>query len=132
MRKIAPIILLTDADILSRHAIAYNLRANGHTVFEAANLKEAQIVIRQFPRRIELVLCDETKLVESGISELIRCADSASLLVNLRFLAGFEAVVRAAVALSNNGNTSQEKQDFDLLVSYILYVKAKQSNNTSN
>ena len=132
MRKIAPIILLADADILSRHAIAYYLRASGHTVFEAANLKEAQIVIRQFPRRIELVLCDETKLVESGISELIRCADSASLLVNLRFLAGFEAVVRAAVALSNNGNTSQEKQDFDLLVSYILYVKAKQSNNTSN
>lgn len=132
MLEIAPIILLADADILSRHAIAYYLRARGHTVFEAANLKEAEIVIRQFPRRIELVLCDETTLGGNGMSELIRCADRDPLLVNLRFLAGFEAVVRAAVALSNNGNTSQETQDFDLLVSYILYVKAKLSKKTSN
>ena len=59
-------------------------------------------------------------------------AHSNQLLVAIRFLAEFEAVVRAAVELSNTGNRSQDTQDSDLLVSYILYVKAKLRNKILN
>lgn len=47
MRETSPIISSADSDILSRHAIADYLRACGHTIFEAANLKEAQSVIER-------------------------------------------------------------------------------------
>ena len=128
----APTILLADAQILSRHAIADYLRSRGYTVLEAANLDEAQIIIGSYALNIQLVLCDVTSSGENGIPELIQCADNNHLLLNLRFLAGFEAVARAAVGLSKSGDTKKDNKDLDLLVSYIRYAKAQLSYRLSH
>lgn len=54
----APAILIVDSDIVVRHVIADYLRSCGYTVLEAANGREAQIILEIEAERTSVVLAD--------------------------------------------------------------------------
>lgn len=54
----ASVILVVDSDIIVRHVVADYLRGCGYTVLEAANGREAQIILEVEAERVEVVLAD--------------------------------------------------------------------------
>ncbi len=56
----APIVLLVEADIIVRHALAEYLRECGFTVFEAIDGEEARTALSSREIKIDVVLADMT------------------------------------------------------------------------
>lgn len=59
-------ILLVDADILVRTPLANYLRECGYQVIEAADASEAQVLLKDTPQSIDIVLVDAGTGNESG------------------------------------------------------------------
>src|SRR5271165_6240188 len=118
-------ILVVDAEVLVRFAIADYLRECGYRVIEAASGEEAGLVIVQMDLKICVVLCDaalEGKISAFDLARLIRSQKPEIAVI----LAGSPAKSsQAAAALCDEGPNLARPYEPQLVADRIKRLLAK-------
>lgn len=118
-------ILLVDADVVVRHAIAEYLRHCGYAVTEAATSDEAVTVLSDGQIRIDAVLCDVA--IAGALSGFELCIWVKENRRGLNFIlsGSVPAAAGAAAELCEQGPQLARPYDPDSVVEHIKNLLAK-------
>jgi DNA-binding NtrC family response regulator len=123
-------ILIVDADVLVRYAIADYLRGCGYRVLEAGSGEEAQLIIEKSGIKIDAVLCQATPPGDTNgfsLSHWIKAKLPGAPVI----LAGTPAgAATAAAKLCDQGPLLARPYDPAIVVDYIRRLFAKRNRNS--
>ena len=117
-------VLIVDADIVSRHAIADYLRHCGYAVVEAANTDEALIALGEPTLSIDVIVCDIAAIgVRSGF-ELANWVRHNRPELEVRLAGTLESTVSTAAELCETGPHLARPYEPEAVVDYIKRLRA--------
>lgn len=118
-------IMVVDADVLVRHAIADYLRSCGYGVIEAASSDEAVAVLSHSETALSAMLCDVQIGGTMGGFELARHARTARPGLKVVLAGSIEASANSAADLCEHGPHLARPYDPQGVVDYIKRLLAK-------
>ena len=124
LRSAVDAILIVDADVLSRHAIADYLRHCGYAVVEAANTDEAFLALREPTLSIDVIVCDIAAIGERTGFELAGWVRENRPELEVRLAGTLEKVVSTATELCENGPHLARPYEPEAVVDYIKRLRA--------
>jgi len=116
-------ILIVDADIVSRHAIADYLRHCGYAVVEAANTDEALIALRESTLSIDVIVCDIAAIGARSGFELASWVRENRPELEVRLAGTLEKAVNTAVELCESGPHLARPYEPEAVVDYIKRLR---------
>ena len=117
-------ILIVDADILSRHAIADYLRHCGYAVVEAANTDEAFLALEETTLSIDVILCDIATLPSASGFELATWVRQNRPELEVKLAGGVEKAAQAATDLCEVGPHLKRPYEPEAVIDYIKRLRA--------
>ena len=123
-----PCVLLVDAEELVRTPLAQYLRECGYRVLEAINAKEAQRLLSEGSRTIDIVLADNQTLGAGGFAfaAWVRQNKRGVRVVSVGTLAG---AVRAAGELCEEEPPIRKPYDHQIVLDRIRRLLAERDRN---
>jgi CheY-like chemotaxis protein len=120
-------VLVVDADILSRHAIADYLRHCGYVVVEAVNTDEALIALGEPSLRVDVILCEvQANGTRSGF-ELASWVRQNRPELEVRITGSLPNAAAAAAKLCEAGPHLAKPYEPQAVVDYIKQLRAARS-----
>ena len=119
-----PSILIVDADILSRHAIADYLRHCGYAVVEAANTDEAFLALEEPTLSIDVIVCDIAALPSAHGFELATWVRQNRPELEVKLAGGVEKTVQVATELCEVGPHLKRPYEPEAVVDYVKRLRA--------
>ncbi len=117
-------VLIVDADIVSRHAIADYLRHCGYAVVEAANTDEALIALGESTLSIDVIVCDIAAIGERSGFELASWVRENRPELEVRLAGTLEKAVSTAAELCESGPHLARPYEPEAVVDYIKRLRA--------
>ena len=112
-------VLIVDADIVSRHAIADYLRHCGYAVVEAANTDEALIALSESTLSIDVIVCDIAAIGARSGFELASWVRENRPELEVRLAGTLEKAVNTAAELCESGPHLARPYEPEAVVDYI-------------
>jgi CheY-like chemotaxis protein len=123
LHSTADAILIVDADVLSRHAIADYLRHCGYAVVEAANTDEAFLALREPTLSIDVIVCDIAAIGEHSGFELASWVRENRPELEVRLAGTLEKVVSTATELCESGPHLARPYEPEAVVDYVKRLR---------
>ena len=120
-------ILIVDADILSRHAIADYLRHCGYAVVEAASTNEAFLALDEPTLAIDVIVCDIATLPSAEGFELATWVRKNHPDLEVKLAGGVEKVAQVASDLCEAGPHLKRPYEPEAVIAYIKRLRASRS-----
>lgn len=120
-------ILIVDADIISRHAIADYLRHCGYSVVEAASADEAYTALLEPTLSIDVILCEVATLGPQSGFELATWVKANRPELEVKLAASVEAAADDAADLCESGPHFARPYEPEAVVDYIKRLRASRS-----
>lgn len=120
-------ILIVDADIVSRHAIADYLRHCGYAVVEAANTDEAYTALLEPRLSIDVILCDVSALGSRSGFELATWVRANQPELEVRLAAGVEVAAQSAAELCEIGPHLKRPYEPAAVLDYVTRLRASRA-----
>lgn len=120
----ADAILIVDADVLSRHAIADYLRHCGYAVVEAANTDEAFLALREATLSIDVIVCDIAAIGKRSGFKLASWVKENRPELEVRLAGTLEKIVSTATKLCESGPHLARPYEPEAVVDYIKRLRA--------
>ena len=117
-------ILIVDADIVSRHAIADFLRHCGYAVVEAANTDEALIALGERTLSIDVIVCDIAAIGARSGFELATWVRQNRPELEVRLAGTLESAASTAAELCETGPHLARPYEPEAVVDYIKRLRA--------
>ena len=117
-------ILIVDADIVSRHAIADFLRHCGYAVVEAANTDEALIALSERTLSIDVIVCDIAAIGARSGFELATWVRQNRPELEVRLAGTLESAASTAAELCETGPHLARPYEPEAVVDYIKRLRA--------
>lgn len=117
-------VLIVDADVVSRHAIADYLRNCGYAVVEASNTDEALIALREPALSIDVIVCDIAAIGARSAFELANWVRQNRPELQVRLAGTLESVVSTAAELCESGPHLARPYEPEAVVDYIKRLRA--------
>lgn len=117
-------ILVVDADVLSRHAIAEYLRHCGYGVVEAANTDEAIIAVQDSSLSIDVIVCDIAAIGAKSGFEFASWVREHRPELEVRLAGTLEKIVSTATNLCESGPHLKRPYEPEAVVDYIKRLRA--------
>ena len=117
-------ILIVDADVLSRHAIAEYLRHCGYGVVEAANTDEALIAVQDRSLGIDVIVCDIAAIGAKSGFELASWVQANRPELEVRLAGTLDKIVSTATELCESGPHLKRPYEPEAVVDYIKRLRA--------
>lgn len=122
--KPVPSVLIVDADIISRHAIADYLRHCSYAVVEAATIEEAFVALEEPTLSIDVILCDVSGDGSKGGFELASWVRTNRPELEVRLAGGTEKAAQTAAELCESGPQLRRPYDPAAVIDYITRLRA--------
>lgn len=119
-----PSILIVDADILSRHAIADYLRHCGYAVVEAANTDEAFLALDEPTLSIDVIVCDIAALPAANGFELSSWVRQNRPELEVKLAGGVEKAAQVAAELCEVGPHLKRPYEPEAVIDYVKRLRA--------
>jgi CheY-like chemotaxis protein len=119
-----PSVLIVDADIISRHAIADYLRRCSYAVVEAATVDEAFVALKEPSLSIDVILCDVSGEGSKGGFELASWVRINRPELEVRLAGGTEMAAHTAAELCESGPQLRRPYDPSAVIDYITRLRA--------
>ena len=116
-------VLIVDADIVSRHAIADYLRHCGYAVVEAANTDEALIALREPTLAIDVIVCDIAAIGTRSGFELASWVKDNRPELEVRLAGTLEKAVSTAAELCESGPHLARPYEPEAVIDYIKRLR---------
>lgn len=120
-------VLIVDADILSRHAIADYLRHCGYAVVEAVSTDEAFLALNEPKLAIDVIVCDIATLPSVDGFELATWVRQNRPELEVRLAGGAEKVAQVASELCEVGPHLKRPYEPEAVIDYIKRLRASRS-----
>lgn len=120
-------ILIVDADILSRHAIADYLRHCGYAVVEAANTDEAFLALDEPTLSIDVIVCDIAALPSAQGFELATWVRLNRPELEVKLAGGVEQAAQVAAELCEVGPHLKRPYEPEAVIDYVKRLRATRS-----
>lgn len=117
-------VMIVDADIVSRHAIADYLRHCGYAVVEAANTDEALIALREPTLSIDVIVCDIAAIGARSGFELASWVRQSRPELEVRLAGTLEGAASTAAELCESGPHLARPYEPEAVVDYIKRLRA--------
>ena len=117
-------ILIVDADILSRHAIADYLRHCGYGVVEAANTDEAFLALSEPKLSIDVILCDIATLPSATGFELATWVRMNRPELEVKLAGGVGKTAQTAAELCEVGPHLKRPYEPEAVIDYVKRLRA--------
>ena len=117
-------ILVVDADVLSRHAIAEYLRHCGYAVVEAANTDEAIIAVQDRSLSIDVIVCDIAAIGARSGFEFASWVRENRPELEVRLAGTLDRIVNTATELCESGPHLKRPYEPEAVVDYIKRLRA--------
>lgn len=117
-------ILIVDADIVSRHAIADFLRHCGYAVVEAAHTDEALIALGERTLSIDVIVCDIAAIGALSGFELATWVRQNRPELEVRLAGTLESAASTAAELCETGPHLARPYEPEAVVDYIKRLRA--------
>ena len=117
-------ILIVDADILSRHAIADYLRHCGYEVVEAANTDEAFLALKEPTLSIDVIVADIATLPSADGFELAAWVRQNRPELEVKLAGGVEKAAHVAAELCEVGPHLKRPYDAEAVIDYVKRLRA--------
>jgi CheY-like chemotaxis protein len=117
-------VLVIDADIVSRHAIAAYLRRCGYAVVEAANTDEAMRALGEPSLAIDVILCDVGAIGTQSAFELATWVRANRPELEVRLAGSIQVAAHTAADLCENGPHLARPYEPQAVVDYIKKLRA--------
>jgi CheY-like chemotaxis protein len=118
-------VLIVDADIVARHAIADYLRHCGYAVVEAANTGEALIALKEPSLSIDVIVCDIAAIGSKPGFELARWVREHRPELEVRLAGTLESAVSTASELCESGPHLARPYEPEAVIDYIKRLRAR-------
>lgn len=119
-----PSVLIVDADILSRHAIADYLRHCGYAVVEAANADEAFLALSEHSLSIDVIVCDIATLPSAKGFELATWVRQNRPELEVKLAGGVEKAAQVATELCEVGPHLKQPYEPEAVIDYVKRLRA--------
>ena len=120
-------ILIVDADILSRHAIADYLRHCGYAVVEAANADEALFALGELTLSIDVIVCDIATLPSANGFELATWVRQNRPGLEVKLAGGVEKAAQLATELCEVGPHLKRPYEPEVVIDYVKRLRASRA-----
>ncbi len=117
-------VMIVDADIVSRHAIADYLRQCGYAVVEAANTDEALVALREATLSIDVIVCDIAAIGARSAFEFASWVRKNRPELEVRLAGTLESAVSNAAELCESGPHLTRPYEPEAVVEYIKRLRA--------
>jgi len=117
-------ILVVDADILSRHAIAEYLRHCGYGVVEAANTDEGIVAVQDRSLAIDVIVCDIAAIGAKSGFEFASWVRKNRPELEVRLAGTLDKIVSTATELCESGPNLKRPYEPEAVVDYIKRLRA--------
>lgn len=117
-------ILVVDADVLSRHAIAEYLRHCGYRVVEAANTDEAIVAVQDRSLSIDVIVCDIAAIGSKSGFEFASWARENRPELEVRLAGTLDKIVSTATELCESGPHLKRPYEPEAVIDYIKRLRA--------
>jgi DNA-binding NtrC family response regulator len=117
-------ILIVDADILSRHAIADYLRHCGYAVVEAANTDEAFFALKEPTLSIDVIVADIATLPSAEGFELATWVRQNRPELEVKLAGGVERAANVAAELCKVGPHLKRPFEPEAVIDYVKRLRA--------
>lgn len=117
-------VLVIDADVLSRHAIAEYLRHCGYGVVEAANTDEAIIAVQDRSLAIDVIVCDIAAIGAKSGFEFASWVRENRPELEVRLAGTLDKIVSTATELCESGPHLKRPYEPEAVVDYIKRLRA--------
>lgn len=117
-------ILIVDADILSRHAIADYLRHCGYSVIEAVNTDEALLALGEATLSIDVIVCDIATLPSAKGFELATWVRQNRPELEVKLAGGVEKAAQVATELCEVGPHLKRPYEPEAVIDYVKRLRA--------
>ena len=119
-----PSVLIVDADIISRHAIADYLRHCSYAVVEAASIEEAFVALQEPKLSIDVILCDVSGEGSKSGFELASWVRANRPDLEVKLAGGTEMAAETAAELCESGPHLRRPYDPAAVIDYITRLRA--------
>lgn len=119
-----PSVLIVDADIISRHAIADYLRHCSYAVVEAATIEEAFVALQEPKLSIDVILCDVSGEGSKSGFELASWVRANRPDLEVKLAGGTEMAAETAADLCESGPHLRRPYDPAAVIDYITRLRA--------
>ena len=119
-----PSVLIVDADIISRHAIADYLRHCSYAVVEAASIEEAFVALQEPKLSIDVILCDVSGEGSKSGFELASWVRANRPDLEVKLAGGTEMAAETAADLCESGPHLRRPYDPAAVIDYITRLRA--------
>lgn len=120
---VAPSILIVDADVISRHAIADYLRHCGYAVVEAATTDEALTALGEPSLGIDVIVCDVAAIGSQPAFELANWVRANRPELEVRLAGSLEGVADTAADLCENGPHLKRPYEPQAVIDYVKQLR---------
>jgi CheY-like chemotaxis protein len=120
-------VLIVDADIVARHAIADYLRRCGYAVVEAANTGEALVALTEPSLSIDIIVCDIAAIGTKPGFELANWVREHRPELEVRLAGTLEGAVSTAANLCESGPHLAKPYEPEAVIDYINRLRATAS-----
>ena len=120
----APSVLIVDADIVSRHAIAEYLRGCGYAVVEAASTEEALIALGEPRLSIDIALIAVVETETKSYFELANWERSNFPDVKVKLAVNINRAAQTAAELCDDGPHLERPYNPEMVVDFIKRLRA--------
>lgn len=117
-------VLVIDADVLSRHAIAEYLRHCGYGVVEAANTDEAIIAVQDRSLAVDVIVCDIAAIGAKSGFEFASWVRENRPELEVRLAGTLDKIVSTATELCESGPHLKRPYEPEAVVDYIKRLRA--------
>jgi CheY-like chemotaxis protein len=117
-------VLIIDADILSRHALADYLRHCGYVVVEAVSTDEALIALGEAALSVDVILCEVAAIGSQSAFELANWVRANRPELEVRLAGSLASAADSAANLCENGPNLARPYEPQAVVDYIKRLRA--------
>lgn len=117
-------VLIVDADVVARHAIADYLRHCGYAVVEAANTDEALVALTEPSLSIDIIVCDIAAIGARSGFELAHWVREHRPELEVRLAGTLESAVSTAADLCESGPHLARPYEPEAVIDYIKRLRA--------
>lgn len=117
-------VLIVDADVVARHAIADYLRHCGYAVVEAANTDEAMVALTEPSLSIDIIVCDIAAIGAKSGFELAHWVREHRPELEVRLAGTLESAVSTAADLCESGPHLARPYEPEAVIDYIKRLRA--------
>jgi CheY-like chemotaxis protein len=117
-------VLVVDADILSRHAIADYLRHCGYVVVEAVNTDEALTALGELSLAVDVILCEAGAIGTRSAFELANWVRQNRPELEVRVTGTIAGAAETAADLCESGPHLARPYEPQAVIDYIKQLRA--------